>query len=828
MKEIQDYINLSAEEFETKYGEDKYDELQTKVRDITFNASLVTPFMQERRASLLEDGASEESAATELQRVLKNKGFNRVFYNRYTMALAQPKSLTFESIIETLGIEYYNQPLKLKDLEKDLNIDKLSIPSGIEDTLKETIKVQTIDPKYSEGTKSLVEAIESDTGKITTQAVSLGLVDIINPLKTQEREDFYEFWEGIHPLFDDMKETIEDVLREWQDISKDFEEDEEGNKKRVEELVMPDLEDSPFEELGKEMRQLAKLYQKMDDMNYVLNVEPINYKIQSDDDEEIFENVQSMIIDYIEKVSEFESRGGIDSDYDDDDDPSYDKPYDSEGQTDSRTNEKGSATMAEKVGDIKETEREVYRKAWAVDPLTVVGAILDKFKAGVFMPKSYKKFMKQFDTERRQIERDDPYMVNVLWELSQWLEEAKDELVVDVKSNYYVPATKEMIRALTLHAPDSFSDKEKKIVSDIDELYDFHKELIILIQEIIEVDENRSVAPWITDRSDTVASTSREGNIKLITEDSASESTPQFDSFILGNTGTARDLKQYSDSITKLVNIMQEYYVVPAQSEFLPFSDTPRFLTTSFLGKTKVTGAESIYQLIELGYYSLGAQMIDRHEVEALNKYIELFKFPSDIKIRDAIIYTEELLDVLDIVFEGKFSENDKEFFARRIKNVAKDNDIEITNEKLNGESINDLAEKYSKKPNSYYLLLKLMLSYKGMFLKDSKKEKEMKELYNLLEGLKMPIEFSLQQKIILMHDDIRKMDNKPIHYRYARLDDFDDMEETINIIKSRHKQDVTATDVTSIVMELGSINGLSKKHGLSEEVIYHIKGLYR
>ena len=114
------------------------------------------------------------------------------------------------------------------------------------------------------------------------------------------------------------------------------------------------------------------------------------------------------------------------------------------------------------------------------------------------------------------------------------------------------------------------------------------------------------------------------------------------------------------------------------------------------------------------------------------------------------------------------------------------------------------------------------------MFLKDSKKEKEMKELYSLLEGLKMPIELSLQQKIILMHDDIRKMDNKPIHYRYARLDDFDDMEETINIIKSRHKQDVTATDVTSIVMELGSINGLSKKHGLSEEVIYHIKGLYR
>jgi len=415
--------------------------------------------------------------------------------------------------------------------------------------------------------------------------------------------------------------------------------------------------------------------------------------------------------------------------------------------------------------------------------------------------------------------------------LSEWLEDAKDELVIDVKTEYYVPATKEMLRALDIHSPDSFDEKASKLIENAEELYDFHKELIILIQEIIEVDENRSVAPWITDVFDTAASTTRgvnTKNIKYTTSDSKEESTPQFSTFNLGSTGTARDLKDYADSITKLINIMQEYYVVPAESKFLPFADKPRFLSTSFLGKTKVIGPESLYQLVELGYYSLGAQLIDRHEVSILNKYITLFKFPTDIDMRDAILRTEEVMDVLNDVFDERFKENDKKFFAAKISKVAKENNQDISDLKLEGESIMSLAEKYNEEPNSYYLLLKLMLSYKGMFLKDFKKENEMKKLYGLLEGLRMPLELSLQQNILIMHDDIRKMSDRPIHYRYAMLDDFDDMEETINIIKSRYKQDITATDVTSIVMELGSINGLSKKHGLSEEIIYHIKGLYR
>ena len=160
MKEIQDYINLSSEEFENKYGDDKFDEMENKAKELTFNATYITPFMQERRASILESGASEEAVAKELQRILKNKGFNRVFYNRYTMSLAQPESMTFNNMIETLGIEYYNQPLKIKDLEKELNVDKLSIPSGIADILKETIKVQTIDSKYDNGVNSLMQALD--------------------------------------------------------------------------------------------------------------------------------------------------------------------------------------------------------------------------------------------------------------------------------------------------------------------------------------------------------------------------------------------------------------------------------------------------------------------------------------------------------------------------------------------------------------------------------------------------------------------------------------------------------------------------------------------
>ena len=190
---------------------------------------------------------------------------------------------------------------------------------------------------------------------------------------------------------------------------------------------------------------------------------------------------------------------------------------------------------------------------------------------------------------------------------------------------------------------------------------------------------------------------------------------------------------------------------------------------------------------------------------------------------------TERLLEVLNDIFDERFEENDKNLLAKVLMGIADKNNIDTSGIKLQGENISELAKKYNRKDtSSYFLLIKLMRHYKELFLKDKKKRKEMDRFYGLLEGIRNPILLSQQRDILIVHDEIRKMNNKPIHFSYRSLDDYDDMTHTINLVKSKYKQDITATDITHIVTELDSINALSKKHGLGEELIYHVKGLYR
>jgi len=187
-------------------------------------------------------------------------------------------------------------------------------------------------------------------------------------------------------------------------------------------------------------------------------------------------------------------------------------------------------------------------------------------------------------------------------------------------------------------------------------------------------------------------------------------------------------------------------------------------------------------------------------------------------------------LDVLDDIFDERFKENDRKLLAKVLIGIANKNDVDTKDITLDGESIDSLAKGYkrSRDTSSYFLLIKLLRHYKTLFLKDPKKKKEMDEFYELLEGTRNPLLLSYQRDILIAHDEIRKMNNRPIHYAYKSLEDYDDITNTIDIVKSKYKQDITATEITSIVTELDSFNSISKKYGLGEELVYHIKGLYR
>ena len=84
------------------------------------------------------------------------------------------------------------------------------------------------------------------------------------------------------------------------------------------------------------------------------------------------------------------------------------------------------------------------------------------------------------------------------------------------------------------------------------------------------------------------------------------------------------------------------------------------------------------------------------------------------------------------------------------------------------------------------------------------------------------------QEQLLDAHDAIRKMMKRPPYYGVCETDSYDNVNDTIDLIKSQYNVELTAYDISTIVDEIDSLESLAKKHGTNEDVIYHVKAMYR
>ena len=117
---------------------------------------------------------------------------------------------------------------------------------------------------------------------------------------------------------------------------------------------------------------------------------------------------------------------------------------------------------------------------------------------------------------------------------------------------------------------------------------------------------------------------------------------------------------------------------------------------------------------------------------------------------------------------------------------------------------------------------------YREQFLKNHYIKRELNTYYSLVDNLRNKLLMSEQTKILDAHDEIRKMLGKPIYYNNACIDSFENVSDTIDIIKSEYNVNLTATDIKGVVEELDSMNSIAKKYGTHEEVVYRVKAMFR
>ena len=196
---------------------------------------------------------------------------------------------------------------------------------------------------------------------------------------------------------------------------------------------------------------------------------------------------------------------------------------------------------------------------------------------------------------------------------------------------------------------------------------------------------------------------------------------------------------------------------------------------------------------------------------------------------QEFINLSENVIRILDDLLKEQ-SHNDKYYFAWKVKQLIDNNDeLESSDYELKGDSIESLASQHNDRKPSLWNLMKYLNGAKDELLNNHLLKPDMTEYLSLTEDNISDILYStMNNKILIAHDEIRKKSNKPIYYANCRLNDYDTMQDTIEIIKSKYNVEVNANDIVGIVNEFESMESLGKKYGLNENTIYHIKALYR
>ena len=837
---LKDYLRLSAEDYEDKHGDEALDDMEDRAPKFEFTESLVLPYWKQVLDNLIEEGVSEGDAKQKITTQLTKKNLSSKFVKEYMKALeGTMKEIDEDKLLEQIeafvqNFDYQGKTLKLKDLESTLDITELDYRKGKLDSgiLGALSHWEGLHPKFAPGIEGISDFVEN-RGKGGKHYYSAGdLLDTIDPKLTEDRKEFYDYWEQVYDEYEVLRTRIKDVLDIWHGKKG---ETLGGFMERLEEGGAPAEENPVYEELDEEMDRLSKIYEKLtESTNYVAKVPNLSFELHSRNVDRISATVNIMLD---EALDIWPKKGKSRSMEEDDDEPygAQDIPDygGDEDSVDPRVNEAGDATMETDDKTQEEIEQDElrsgirqYKSLEEVDPLSAIAFFENKFKHGAFIRETYERLFEEARNQYDEMQILDPSMANMLEEFFEDLKEIDKEIIETKESEYHLPLVTKVIQVLNM-------DKDVKDPGiDYEKMSDLHFSLIEVVSDIIETPTGKSVTPMIMEYADTMMGKDWEQerlSPAKLQDMAAKQSTPQMRIFRGGDKGIPRDLKDYSMAMTALLESINNYYIKPAHSHFLPFLTIPTYLDSQKLSQLKMTGPDSLYQLLEFGWYSHFVTLVDMHDLRIINDFLKQMT-KQQIDVTNIFTAAEKLLDVLGDTFHKRFHENDKRLLAKVLATTAKRNNLDIKNKRIGGDSVEELAGEYNKRehPSSYFLLIKLMNHYKSMFEKDKMKADETAEFFKLTEKQRGPLLLAEQRKIMTAHDEIRKMMKKPTYFAFGDIDDYDTVNETIDLIKSQYNHEITASDIRGIVHEFDSMNSISSKYGINEEVVYHVKALYR
>jgi hypothetical protein len=814
---IRDYIVLPRKQWKDKYPKEER-RFTRNIHDLKFNLSHVPTNMP-----------------AEVEELLRDKLFSDEYIKEFMDNTKDPNEKQKDHALSSLSIYfmYDGKKLKISDIKEGLKLNKLTQIKGhskkeILNVIEQVIRMH---PDLSASLSVLERKVNSDAKDTLHTTTDIEDVIGIPDLRlVKSRKKMYEYYKKRHGLYNKMKKKIKEILKDWDAIQEvdgklKLGEDEKTSSKRGQQVVRE--KQRIREDLDEDLEKLHKVYEKMDDkLNYIVKVNALKIPQLPDNDEGSSLVASNIVWSYLNSVMggkeiHVESKSGHQDDDEDDGEDTWRKKiiagYD---------NDKGEEGQPKGEIDIQQaTEEDNIARDWGdeinalsvidyADPLYALAAKGKNIKHAANLNSST-RIISTVKLLVSHLEGQDSSVKRTFDELLDEMEEIKEQVgEVGSENKYYIP----------------FVPATHKLLSDHN--YDFnyeaiethHEEIIETINDLIEAPDGKTLLPYHWTPDDFAEDLSGIGGEREKTQKNIFAAT------VTGRHGKLKDLGKFTDNIVSLIKLAEEYYLDPLIDNMLdPFESLPKFLNRRDLSAITSHGRKDVAYLIQAAYIDEHLAYITPHELEEINAYrIHMNMPPSERNFKKTLEAMEEVLEILKDKFP-KNNDKDRIYFANILNNIAKHNDnIRLSDWKLDGRTVSDLVSQEDVKGN-YTKLINTIYALASEFKKDPNKKEQMEEFKNLHGSFDDRIKLaSTQVKLLTAYDAIRKMMSKPTYYAVCELDSFDNVNDTIDIIKQEHNVELSVNDIYSMVEEVDSLESLAKKHGTNEDVVYHVKALFR
>jgi len=753
--------------------------------------------------------------------------------------ISAQRKLSYKNVFETKkykaeSVRLLDQTLTQVEIKEDLNfLDSLDTKtrrkmSSIYETLMQT--------KRSGNTRTFDVKIEGSS--------IIGKMDLKS---LEDRSKIYDYWKDKHDEYDDFKTAY----MTFYDLVKDM-------------AFVGELKEVMSEIIGNRQREAIE----NDEFNYIADFKPMPMST-------VIKKEKHIVL--FEQILNKHDLLGVLEEKNDELEESSDNLLDNKIRT--LYDEKGNS-----LGNTAEVDAGKVKGKIDVDEIKSLGRTLSALVKTEVDPIYYIQF------DDKAFTKPSPVFTDELMRLKKLLliEGSKYEAVLDVdiddlilkyfnaleesasdvsRDEYYLPISSTTASKLLRTTP--YSSKNKGPSKEMDGRIKGIVKFLTAFSKLYEPDSFASVAPTKTKtRSKTMSSKGSDttGLIEPLIENLGSSPSSK------KPANQNKQLSKISKELGDLLEEINEFFVKPMDSSFVPFED--KFGIDIESSERRIfriiathTEGDDIYSHMmgrqqEVGYVAYAPRHIKRLTnfirkettpkrlqnvrgiFDLMNEGRKIISLIADIdkndKTKSSDVAGEFGVKLYNILVLNNLTEEYKRYFSESSpinpKGNFPDKDGKTPREwyLLRGGD-NDIKDKSLILPNTSYRMIiddiynnsSLEDTYTGEMRGDDKGSTIYSDFIKVINDTKNKPD-TLERKMLKAHDNIRKMLGKPIYYNISSLEEYDHINAAIDIMKVDYNVDISATEIVSIVNEVDSFGEIGIKHGVPKESVYFLKANFR